>query len=124
SPDFKKNRPHKDDVLHTPDILLMLTEELAVFDNLAGKLYLVTHADPMQADAYAQGHLRLAALAEQLHAPVHLPAEPAVAANEPKSEFGEAEFKAAVQKAKDYIAAGDIMQVVLSQRMSRPFNAS
>jgi anthranilate synthase component 1 len=114
----------KDDVLHTPDILLMLTEELAVFDNLAGKLYLVTHADPMQTDAYAQGHLRLAELAEQLRAPVHLPAEPAVAADEPKSEFGEAEFKAAVQKAKDYIAAGDIMQVVLSQRMSRPFNAS
>jgi len=47
-----------------------------------------------------------------------------VAVDEPRSEFGEAEFKAAVQKAKDYIAAGDIMQVVLSQRMTRPFNAS
>jgi len=55
---------------------------------------------------------------------VHLPAEPVVVADDPKSEFGEAEFKAAVQKAKDYIAAGDVMQVVLSQRMSRPFNAS
>lgn len=115
---------HKDDVLHTPDILLMLTEELAVFDNLAGKLYLITHADPMQPDAYAQGHLRLAELADKLHAPVHLPAEPAVATDEPQSEFGEAEFKAAVQKAKDYIAAGDVMQVVLSQRMARPFAAS
>jgi anthranilate synthase component 1 len=114
----------KDDALRTPDILLLLTEELAVFDNLAGKLYLITHADPMQTDAYAQGHLRLQALAEQLHAPVHLPAEPVVVADEPQSEFGEAEFKAAVQKAKDYIAAGDVMQVVLSQRMSRPFNAS
>jgi anthranilate synthase component 1 len=114
----------KDDVLHTPDILLMLTEELAVFDNLAGKLYLITHADPMQQDAYAQGHLRLQALAEQLHAPVALPAELVAAAAEPVSEFGEAEFKAAVQKAKDYIAAGDIMQVVLSQRMARPFAAS
>ena len=114
----------KDDVLHTPDILLMLTEELAVFDNLAGKLYLITHADPMQPDAYAQGHLRLAELADKLHAPVHLPAEPAVAEDEPSSEFGEAEFKAAVQKAKDYIAAGDVMQVVLSQRMARPFAAS
>ncbi|HET9462798.1 MAG TPA: anthranilate synthase component I [Thiobacillus sp.] len=117
-------RTRKDDALRTPDILLMLTEELAVFDNLAGKLYLITHADPMQAGAYAQGHLRLQALAEQLHAPVHLPAEPVVVADEPQSEFGEAEFKAAVQKAKDYIAAGDVMQVVLSQRMSRPFNAS
>ncbi|HUX29675.1 MAG TPA: anthranilate synthase component I [Thiobacillus sp.] len=115
---------HKDDVLHTPDILLMLTEDLAVFDNLAGKLYLITHADPMQPDAYAQGHLRLRALADQLRAPVQLPTEPVMAADEPQSEFGEAEFKAAVQKAKDYIAAGDVMQVVLSQRMSRPFNAS
>ncbi|MBI1285528.1 MAG: anthranilate synthase component I [Thiobacillus sp.] len=114
----------KDDVLHTPDILLMLTEELAVFDNLAGKLYLITHADPMQADAYTQGHLRLQALAEQLQTQVRLPAEPMVAPDAPQSEFGEAEFKAAVQKAKDYIAAGDIMQVVLSQRMTRPFNAS
>jgi anthranilate synthase component 1 len=114
----------KEDVLHTPDILLMLTEELAVFDNLAGKLYLITHADPMQANAYASGHLRLAALAEKLHAPVQLPPEPQVSADEPQSEFGEAEFKAAVQKAKDYIGAGDIMQVVLSQRMSRPFSAS
>jgi anthranilate synthase component 1 len=114
----------KDDVLHTPDILLMLTEELAVFDNLAGKLYLITHADPMQPDAYAQGHLRLRALAEQLHEPVHLAAEPEVVAAEAQSEFGEAEFKAAVQKAKDYIAAGDVMQVVLSQRMARPFSAS
>ncbi|OZA29938.1 MAG: anthranilate synthase component I [Hydrogenophilales bacterium 17-64-11] len=114
----------KDDVLHTPDILLMLTEELAVFDNLAGKLYLIAHADPMQQDAYAQGHLRLAELAEKLRAPVTLPAEPLADVAEPSSEFGEAEFKAAVQKAKDYIAAGDIMQVVLSQRMARPFAAS
>lgn len=124
APGVRKNQPRKDDVLHTPDILLMLTEELAVFDNLAGKLYLITHADPMQTDAYAQGHLRLRALAEQLHEPVHLPLEAAVVADEPQSEFGEAEFKAAVQTAKDYIAAGDIMQVVLSQRMSRPFGAS
>ena len=115
---------HKEDVLHTPDILLMLTEELAVFDNLAGKLYLITHADPMQQDAYAQGHLRLQALAEQLRAPVTLPVEPVADVAEPTSEFGDAEFKAAVQKAKDYIAAGDVMQVVISQRMARPFTAS
>jgi anthranilate synthase component 1 len=112
------------DSIHTPDILLMLTEELAVFDNLAGKLYLITHADPMQADAYAEGHLRLAELGEQLHTPVTLPVEPATVATEPTSEFGEFEFHVAVQKAKDYIAAGDIMQVVLSQRMARPFAAS
>lgn len=120
----RKSQLIKTDALHTPDILLMLTEELAVFDNLAGKLYLITHADPMRSDAYAQGHLRLAELAEQLRGPVTLPAEPPVGAEEPKSEFGEAEFKAAVQKAKDYISAGDVMQVVVSQRMARPFAAS
>ncbi|MBT9567815.1 MAG: anthranilate synthase component I [Thiobacillus sp.] len=112
------------DSIHTPDILLLLTEELAVFDNLAGKLYLVTHADPMQQDAYAQGHLRLRTLSEQLNVPVALPVEAATETAEPTSEFGEFEFHVAVQKAKDYIAAGDVMQVVLSQRMARPFNES
>jgi len=112
------------DSIHTPDILLMLTEELAVFDNLAGKLYLITHADPMQQDTYAQGHLRLEALSEQLRAPVTLPVESATDTTEPTSEFGEFEFHVAVQKAKDYIAAGDVMQVVLSQRMARPFTES
>ncbi|MHB1091822.1 anthranilate synthase component I [Thiobacillus sp.] len=124
APEFNKNRPRKDDVLHTPDILLMLTEELAVFDNLAGKLYLVTHADPMQENAYALGHLRLAELTDKLDEPVTLPDEPSSDTAEPSSEFGEVEFKAAVQKVRDYIAAGDVMQVVLSQRMSRPFTAS
>jgi anthranilate synthase component 1 len=78
----------------------------------------------MQPDAYANGHLRLAALAGQLRAPVELPLESPPLAAEPVSEFGEAEFKAAVLRAKDYIAAGDVMQVVLSQRMARPFAAS
>jgi anthranilate synthase component 1 len=124
APEFNQTRPRKPDALHTPDILLMLTEELAVFDNLAGKLYLITHADPMQRGAYASGCLRLAELAGQLAGCVELPPEPRLSAADPVSEFGEAGFKAAVQKARDYIAAGDIMQVVLSQRMARPFEAS
>ena len=95
-----------------------------MFDNLAGKLYLITHADPMQIDAYSKGHLRLAALTELLKLPVTLPVEALPGETEPASEFGEAEFKAAVVRAKEYIAAGDLMQVVLSQRMSRPFTAS
>ena len=124
SPDAHPQILGKDDALHTPDILLMLTEELAVFDNLAGKLYLITHADPMQANAYSDGHLRLAALTAQLRVPVELPVEAVAVAAEPVSEFGEAAFKAAVVRAKEYIAAGDVMQVVLSQRMARPFAAS
>ncbi len=114
----------KPDVIATPDILLLLTEELAVFDNLAGKLYLITHVDPTGPEAYAKGHLRLRELARGLDRHISLPPEGRLAEIEPTSEFGEDEFKAAVMRAKDYIAAGDIMQGVLSQRMSRPFTAS
>jgi anthranilate synthase component 1 len=115
---------HKPDTIATPDILLLLTEELAVFDNLAGRLYLVTHVDPATPDAYAAGHLRLHALAARLDRHVRPPLEDRLAEVDAVSEFGEAAFKAAVARAKEYIAAGDIMQVVLSQRMSRPFKAS
>ncbi len=115
---------HQTDALHTPDILLLLTEELAVVDNLTGKLTLIVYADPMQADAYAEGYRRLNRLTEQLRAPVAVPHTQAVSAAPVLSEFGEDEFKSAVLRAKQYIIDGDIMQVVLSQRMSRPFDAS
>ncbi|HUW29482.1 MAG TPA: anthranilate synthase component I [Sulfuriferula sp.] len=115
---------HQPDALHTPDILLLLSEELAVVDNLTGKLTLIVYADPMQTDAYAEGYRRLNRLTGQLRAPVAVPHTQAVCTAPVLSEFGEDEFKAAVLRAKQYIIDGDIMQVVLSQRMSRPFDAS
>ncbi len=113
----------KPDVLATPDILLMLTDELAVVDSLSGRLTLIVYADPMQPDAYAQAQLRLGDLARQLGKPVTPPRTEKGDQAETMSEFGEDAFKAAVVRAKRYITDGDIMQVVLSQRMSRPFNA-
>ena len=113
----------KPDVLATPDILLMLTDELAVVDNLSGHLTLIVYADPMQPDAYAKAQLRLADLSRQLGKPVTPPRAEVGEVAEAESEFGEAAFKAAVERAKRYITEGDVMQVVLSQRMSRPFNA-
>jgi anthranilate synthase component 1 len=108
-----------------PDILLVLTEELAVVDNLAGKISLIVYADPAQPDAYARGQERLQALRRKLRAPVEIPLQPATeATSEAKSESGVEAFQAAVARAREYIAAGDIMQVVLSQRMSMPFAAS
>jgi anthranilate synthase component 1 len=59
-----------------------------------------------------------------LREPVTIPFQTATATTEAQSEFGAVAFKAAVQAAKDYIAAGDAMQVVLSQRLSRPFSSS
>jgi anthranilate synthase component 1 len=113
----------KPDPLGTPDILLMLTDELVVVDNLSGRLTLIVYADPLQDEAYIKAQLRLKALAQQLGKPVTPPRGEAGEVAEAASEFGEAAFKAAVERAKRYIFDGDIMQVVLSQRMSRPFNA-
>ncbi|HEY3327184.1 MAG TPA: anthranilate synthase component I [Novimethylophilus sp.] len=113
----------KPDVLGTPDVLLLLTEELAVVDNLSGKLYFIVYADPSLAGAYAQACARLRELLEALRQPAAIPFAPAMAPAAAFSEFGEANFMAAVEKAKRYIFDGDIMQVVLSQRMSQPFAA-
>jgi anthranilate synthase component I len=114
----------KPDVLGTPDILLMLTEQLAVVDNLSGKLTLIVHADPEQADAYALARQRLHELTTRLRQPVDIPRAPAMHGSEAKSEFGEEAFEAAVEKSKRYIYDGDIMQVVVAQRMSQPFPAA
>ncbi len=114
---------HKPDVLGTPDILLLLTDELAVVDNLSGQLSLIVYADPMQPEAYLKAQARLHELTRQLRQPAIPPKSEQGEVAEAVSEFGEAGFKAAVDKAKRYIVDGDIMQVVLSQRMSRPFKA-
>jgi anthranilate synthase component 1 len=113
-----------------PDILLLLSEELAIVDNLSGKLTLVVYAEPEVPGAYRRARARLKELLEKLRAstpiPASLPVFPAnTAAPSPAiSTFGENAFKAAVQRVKDYITEGDVMQVVLSQRMEKPFAAS
>ncbi|MDO8989937.1 MAG: anthranilate synthase component I [Sideroxyarcus sp.] len=113
----------KKDIIGTPDILLMLTEQLAVIDNLSGKLTFIVYADPAHADAYETALKRLYTLQRALRQPVQIPDAPQTRRFEAKSEFGEAAFKAAVEKSRQYIFDGDIMQVVLSQRMSQPFPA-
>jgi len=113
----------KPDVLNTPDVLLLLSEELAVVDNLSGKLYFIVYADPAQPDAYDKARARLRELIQRLRKSVEIPQASAAQPATATSEFGEAGFKDAVVKAKRYIFDGDIMQVVLSQRISQPFAA-
>jgi len=117
----------KPDELGTPDILLMQSDELAVFDNLKGRLYLIVHADPTAPQAWAQANRRLDALTHRLRhggAPYPETLQPA-ALDEADfvSGFTREGFIDAVQKAQDYIRSGDAFQVVLSQRMSVPFQA-
>ena len=115
------------DTLGTPDAFLMLSEEVAVFDNLKGRLYLVVHADPSEPQAYARALRRLDQLVHRLrHAG---PSYPDLPGAEPPAEadfvsgFTREGFLEAVAKCKAYIRAGDIFQVVLSQRLSVPFGA-
>ncbi|MEW6563140.1 MAG: anthranilate synthase component I [Pseudomonadota bacterium] len=114
----------KPDAIGTPDILLMLTEQLAVVDNLAGKITFIVYANPEHADAYALARQQLHALLQRLRQPVAIPRAPAMHGGEAYSEFGEEPFKQAVETAKRYIFDGDIMQVVLAQRMAQPFPAA
>jgi anthranilate synthase component 1 len=114
----------KPDAIQTPDVLLMVSEQLAVVDNLSGKLYFIVYADTNEANAYEKAHATLDALLKMLKKAVAIPDTPPTEKTEAVSEFGEENFKAAVKRAQQYILDGDIMQVVLSQRMSQPFSAS
>ena len=111
------------DTLNVPDILLLLSEELAVVDNLSGKLYLIIYTDPDAMDAYMAAKKRLKELLANLRKPVEIPNEMPVQPGKVVSEFSESDFIKAVERAKRYIVDGDIMQVVLSQRTSKVFSA-
>lgn len=118
--------PHTDP-LATPDILLMVSDEVAVFDNLRGKLYLVIHVNPAVEDAWNKAQRRLDELVQRLRqaTPVPAPARATrIAETDFISGFTQAGFEAAVRRAQHYIVEGDIMQVVLSQRLSVPYAAS
>ena len=113
----------KPDAIGTPDVLLMVSEEIAVVDNLSGKLYFIVYANPQEEHAYEQASIRLSALVAMLRKSVEVPEAQAMSLSTATSEFGEANFKEAVKKAQEYILNGDMMQVVLSQRMSQDFTA-
>ncbi|HUL90929.1 MAG TPA: anthranilate synthase component I [Burkholderiales bacterium] len=114
----------KPDPLGCPDMLLLVSEELAVIDNLSGKLYLVVYADPAKPRAWHDAQARLRELLGALRLPLSLPPERRDAGAEVTSNFGPEAFREAVGRAIRYVRDGDIMQVVLSQRFSRPYSGS
>ncbi len=119
------HKEEKPDPLKTPDILLMLSEEVVVFDNFSGKLYIIVHAGEGE---YDKAHARLDHLVNKLREPFalyHKEKSPQIINEENfVSGFTEQGFLDAVDTAREYIKAGDIMQVVLSQRLSVPFKAA
>jgi anthranilate synthase component 1 len=117
-----------DDPLGVPDIMLMVSNDVVVFDNLKGRMQLISLADPDQPNALIQTRERLSTIAARLSGDV--PDIPDSSANQLieesdfDSEFGREAFMESVEKIRDYIVDGDVMQVVLAQRMSIPFSAA
>ena len=112
------------DTLGCPDILLLQCEELAVIDNLSGKLYLIVYADPKQSEAYANAKKRLRELKEQLKYSVSAPVVKPSQGYPAERDFAKADYIAAVEKAKRMIEAGDFMQVQIGQRIKKRYTES
>ncbi|MFQ5644801.1 MAG: anthranilate synthase component I [Thiogranum sp.] len=116
-----------EDALQTPDILLMVSDEVVVFDNLTGKLQIIVHPDCDSPDAWHAGQERLDQLMQAMCRPVTIPGaleqSRRVTEDDFVSGFTREGFEAAVERIKEYIVEGDAMQVVLSQRLSVPFHA-
>ncbi|WP_332776913.1 anthranilate synthase component I [Polaromonas sp.] len=112
------------DTLGCPDILLLQCEELAVIDNLSGKLYLIVYADPAQSEAYANAKKRLRELKEQLKYSVSAPVVKPSQGFPAERDFAKADYIAAVERAKELIAAGDFMQVQVGQRIKKRYTES
>jgi len=112
------------DTLGCPDILLLQCEELAVIDNLSGKLYLIVYADPAQPEAYANAKKRLRELKDLLKYSVSAPVVRQTQSFPIEREFAKADYLAAVERAKELIAAGDFMQVQVGQRLKKRYTES
>ena len=117
-------RTWKEGGIDTPDILLLQCEELAVIDNLSGRLYLIVYADPAVPGAWSLAQKRLGELTDQLKTSVTAPAVHRTPAQPVEREFGKADYLDAVRRAKEYIAAGDMMQVQVGQRLQKRFAGS
>ena len=120
----KLERSCPPDTLGCPDILLLQCEELAVIDNLSGKLYLIVYADPAQPEAYANAKKRLRELKEQLKYSVSAPSVKPSQGYPAQRDFAKADYIAAVERAKKLIEAGDFMQVQVGQRISKRYTES
>ena len=112
------------DELGTPDILLLQCEELAVIDNLSGKLHLMVYVDPAAPDAFARGNARLVELKGRLASAVNAPVVKPTQGHAAQRDFAKADYIAAVERAKELIAGGDFMQVQVGQRIKKRYTGS
>ena len=112
------------DTLDCPDIMLLQCEELAVIDNLSGKLYLIVYADSSAPESYTNGKKRLRELKDMLKYSVSAPVIRATQTHPVEREYAKADYIRAVDRAKELIEAGDFMQVQVGQRIKKKFTES
>jgi len=124
----KLEKQNKPDSIGSADILLMVSTDVLVFDNLSGRIFLVTLADLNDAQAYAKAQDRLnqnlidlrdTAVSSQTKPTAENPKE-----GEYKVHFKQDDFEQAVERCRSYIRDGELMQIVLSQRLSTPYSGS
>lgn len=120
----KLAKTHKEGGIDTPDVMLLQCEELAVIDNLSGRLYLIVYADPKQPEAFFRAKKRLTELRDKLGYSVSAPQVKRGMAHPVEREFAKADYIEAVLKAKELIAAGDMMQVQVGQRLRKRYTES
>lgn len=125
-PRLAETEPHKDDI-GAPDIQLLVSEELVVFDNLSGQVHVIVHADLTQERSFEVAQARLDSLVMKLSQAVEMPSDQKsqqqISEEDFISSFGEDAYKQAVEKCQEYVLAGDAMQIVISQQMSVDFTA-
>jgi anthranilate synthase component I len=124
-PKLKKNprATLKPDLLGTPDLLMLVVDELVVIDNLAGRLYFVVYADPKVPDSFQHAQMRLRELKTRLSSPLNEPMPEAVVSEPAIRHFAKENYLDAAAKAREYIIAGDLMQVQIGQCIQKPFAA-
>ena len=119
------NKPANPDPIGTPDIMLMVSDEIVVFDNLQASLFVIVHANPEEDGAYQNAQQRLDDIVGDLKKPLTPPeplAHDPIVESDFESGFKQAAFEQAVDDLKEFVLAGDVMQVVISQRLTVPFD--
>jgi anthranilate synthase component 1 len=122
---FFENLPYQLSAdLDLPEAILYLIKDILVFDHLKHRAKVITLISSQEENQEALK--RIERIVQALNAPLDLRenAKKAMPTKKPQSNFGKAEFEKIVTKAKEYILAGDVFQVVLSQRFSSEASAS
>ena len=105
-----------------PDILLLQTDELAVFDNYTGNITLICYANPNDSGSFDNAYKRLYEMEKSLSRPLEISKKENFVKGDVRRRFSKEDYKNSVLRAQEHIYSGDVMQVVLGQVLEKPFS--